>query len=76
VQFNGFIFLNVRKSINYTASDLQVSRPRLEPSPAFEGSRTDAPPTGEFDLVEVANRKFGSVESCWERRRFAGNGEL
>jgi len=70
-----FECLHILKSIDYTATDLQVPRPRLKPSPALEGTRTDAPPPGEFDLVEVANGPIGIRITCWLRGSFHRNGE-
>ena len=45
--------LDVLQPVDDPATDLQISRPLLEPAPALESPMADPPATAELDLVQV-----------------------
>src|SRR4051794_23735209 len=50
------ILLNVFDPVDDVAADFEISRTLLQPAPALERARADAPATSEIDLVEVLER--------------------
>jgi len=52
--------LDVFKTVDDAAADLEIPRPLLEPAPPFKSPRADVPAPRQVDLVEMSDGSVGA----------------
>jgi hypothetical protein len=65
--------LDIFEAVDDAAADLQIVRALLQPSPSFQSSRTETPPTGKLFLIEMAKIHRGHSKRFERARRMAGD---